>query len=168
VSKSKTCRTCKTFLPIEYFHKNKRKCYEDGRNTQCKHCCRKREKKHVGKFNPLKEKKCNQCGVVKKAKYFHRNGGKRTGLCEDCKVCRNKKIVEKRYNLEEGQLEQMKKDVDYKCELCNNETSLAVDHCHKSGKVRGMLCAKCNTGIGQLNDDIELMKRAIKYIKDRS
>lgn len=43
--------------------------------------------------------------------------------------------------------------------------SLAVDHCHKSGKVRGLLCSKCNKGIGLLNDDITLLKEAIKYLK---
>jgi len=42
---------------------------------------------------------------------------------------------------------------------------LAVDHCHKTGKVRGLLCAKHNMAIGLLGDDAELIYRSIDYIK---
>jgi hypothetical protein len=41
---------------------------------------------------------------------------------------------------------------------------LSVDHDHETGKVRALLCSKCNTGIGLLNDDIELLAKAIEYI----
>jgi hypothetical protein len=61
----------------------------------------------------------------------------------------------------------MKKSIDFKCELCNNKLPLAVDHCHTTGRVRGLLCSKCNTGLGQFNDDINLMKKAVKYLEKR-
>lgn len=60
------------------------------------------------------------------------------------------------------------------CAICNQkETSkdkfgtrmLAVDHNHKTGKVRGLLCYRCNTGIGRFNDDIKLLKNSINYLK---
>lgn len=63
------------------------------------------------------------------------------------------------------------------CAICNEpETSrykgkirnLAVDHCHKTGIVRGLLCNKCNVGIGNLNDNIELLEKAIKYLKNHT
>lgn len=47
---------------------------------------------------------------------------------------------------------------------CKTGRDLAVDHCHSTGKVRGLLCCKCNNGVGSFNDNIEIMKRAIKYI----
>jgi hypothetical protein len=60
------------------------------------------------------------------------------------------------------------------CAICNKaETArhqigtlrkLAVDHSHKTGKVRGLLCSRCNTGIGYFNDDIILFMSAIKYL----
>lgn len=63
-----------------------------------------------------------------------------------------------------------------KCAICGNEETrkstksdgevspLAIDHCHKTNKVRGLLCRVCNLGIGSFNDDIEIMKKAINYL----
>lgn len=42
---------------------------------------------------------------------------------------------------------------------------LAVDHCHKNGVVRGLLCQKCNVALGSFNDDIEILQSAIDYLK---
>lgn len=42
---------------------------------------------------------------------------------------------------------------------------LAVDHCHKTGKVRGLLCTNCNTAIGRLKDDLSLFRAAVRYLK---
>lgn len=41
-----------------------------------------------------------------------------------------------------------------------------VDHCHDTGKVRGLLCFNCNVGIGSLQDDIEMLRKAIKYLEN--
>lgn len=54
-----------------------------------------------------------------------------------------------------------------KCKICdsyNNGKTLHVDHCYTSGKVRGLLCNKCNTAIGLLNEDIDIIKNVIKYL----
>lgn len=61
-----------------------------------------------------------------------------------------------------------------KCAICNREetrmykgkfTRLCVDHCHKTGKVRAMLCHSCNTGIGKMEDSIEILQSAIEYLR---
>ena len=44
--------------------------------------------------------------------------------------------------------------------------SLAVDHCHKTGKIRGLLCSDCNTGIGKLKEDRNILSAAIRYLND--
>jgi hypothetical protein len=58
------------------------------------------------------------------------------------------------------------------CAICGvhqNERSdgkdLAVDHDHETGEVRGLLCTNCNTGIGQLQEDPEVLLKAIEYLK---
>lgn len=54
------------------------------------------------------------------------------------------------------------------CAICGGQNSkgraLAVDHCHKTGKVRGLLCSKCNSGIGMLGDSSLLLKIATEYV----
>lgn len=71
--------------------------------------------------------------------------------------------------------EEMFKNQNGKCAICGkNESStnpdgsiryLAVDHCHNSKKIRGLLCTMCNTAIGKLNDDINLLRSAIRYLE---
>lgn len=56
-----------------------------------------------------------------------------------------------------------------KCAICgkdDNGKSLSVDHNHNTGKVRGLLCRKCNTGIGLFNDNISLIYKAVRYLED--
>jgi len=63
-----------------------------------------------------------------------------------------------------------------KCAICNKKEtqidfrtkkirSLAIDHCHTTGKVRGLLCKKCNTAIGLLEDSPSLLREALKYLE---
>lgn len=57
------------------------------------------------------------------------------------------------------------------CALCGSSDPQAVfdrfhiDHSHETGRVRGLLCAKCNLGLGSLGDTVESLQRAIDYIK---
>ena len=60
-----------------------------------------------------------------------------------------------------------------KCAICGgtdgghrngDPKALAVDHCHTTGKVRGLLCEACNTGIGKLKEDVEILQSAIRYL----
>lgn len=54
------------------------------------------------------------------------------------------------------------------CAICrgyDNDRCLAVDHCHKSGAVRGLLCGECNRGIGQLRDSPALLRAAAEYLE---
>lgn len=55
------------------------------------------------------------------------------------------------------------------CALCGSppgKRPLHVDHNHQNGRVRGLLCHHCNTGLGNLRDDRELLRRAIKYLEE--
>ena len=56
-----------------------------------------------------------------------------------------------------------------KCAICRGGTSkrhFAVDHNHKNGQIRGLLCARCNTGLARFMDNITNLRRAVRYMKD--
>lgn len=57
------------------------------------------------------------------------------------------------------------------CKVCDTPISFEsktahVDHCHSSGKVRGILCFQCNTALGNFRDNVLVMQRAIEYLKE--
>jgi hypothetical protein len=53
-----------------------------------------------------------------------------------------------------------------RCAICNDPMTLPhVDHCHATGKVRGLLCPSCNKGLGHMRDDIENILRAAAYLR---
>ena len=61
------------------------------------------------------------------------------------------------------------------CAICGKtkaddslKADLAVDHCHKTGKVRGLLCRHCNVALGKFGDDAEMLKKAINYLVTHS
>ena len=77
--------------------------------------------------------------------------------------------LRKLYNLTHAQYESILDSQGGTCAICLNPEPvkgrcLAVDHCHKTGRVRGLLCGRCNTGIGNFREDPELLKTAIAYI----
>lgn len=70
----------------------------------------------------------------------------------------------------------MLKSQNNKCKICNTELEIAigrgkfknntavVDHCHKTNKIRGILCSKCNTGLGDFKDNAETIYKAFTYL----
>ena len=56
------------------------------------------------------------------------------------------------------------------CAVCQQPSSrkrLTIDHCHKTGKVRGLLCGNCNAGLGMFRDDQHIVGRAQEYLRAR-
>lgn len=63
--------------------------------------------------------------------------------------------------------EAMLEVADYRCEICGKNEDLVLDHCHVSGVPRGVLCRRCNKGLGSLGDTDTLVQKAAAYLKER-
>lgn len=93
---------------------------------------------------------------------------------ENCKAIN----IKRKYGLSKEQHEVMKIAHDNLCAICHKkETSidnngskraLAIDHCHETGKVRGLLCTNCNTLIGRAKDSVDVLNSAIQYLEKYS
>jgi len=78
------------------------------------------------------------------------------------------------YGITVDQYQEFRKKQNDLCAICKspegywkaNGSKLVVDHCHKTGKVRGLLCPSCNRGLGQFEDNAERLNSAMIYIKN--
>jgi hypothetical protein len=78
--------------------------------------------------------------------------------------------VKRIYGLEWEEYRKILDDQDNACAICQcefgvKERDTHVDHCHKTGEVRGLLCPPCNQAIGLLGDDPEILERALDYVR---
>lgn len=71
------------------------------------------------------------------------------------------------YGLTVEDYQKMIESQDSRCAICGLQSdNLFVDHCHSSGKVRGLLCRHCNFGLGFFRDDSEVLAKAIGYLRN--
>lgn len=87
-----------------------------------------------------------------------------------CRACAKQRNGFRRrlYGLSDEDFQERLDEQNAVCAICGKDPgdrSLAVDHDHASGSIRGLLCSTCNTGIGGLKDDPELLRRAITYLQ---
>lgn len=125
----------------------------------------------------------NKDKYIKYAKEYRKTpNGKRLKKIHDKKYREKNKDKIKTYNRINGHCEagikrseaiKILEKQNGKCDICGidinfnieNNYSACIDHCHKTNKIRGALCRKCNSGIGFLNDDIDLLIKATKYLQ---
>jgi hypothetical protein len=138
---------------------------------------------------------CSKCNTEQNVLNFHKSSKTKSGYQSWCKLCskewastpkrkeqhRNRYhsnkdkhyynyFYKRTYGITSEQYNEMLKDQNNVCKICFSscltKRRLAVDHCHETGKVRGLLCAKCNSLLGQAGDKIEILEKAIKYLKE--
>ena len=158
----KQCKVCAQELPDEKFGTSyhtlsdgTRKAYKDSTCMVC------RRKKHLE--NPEK-------------KIIHRKGTSNWyyNNPEKAKTQRLRK-----YGITLDEYNSMREKQDYCCAVCgrheddveqgratSSSTSLQVDHCHDTQKIRGLLCTNCNTMLGKAKDDVSVLEAAITYLKE--
>ena len=127
---------------------------------------------------------CPSCGNTDITNFYTDPKGRRTNAyCKDChkENCKtrwhSKSPIEKQssrvsalYGITPDEYKLMHEKQGGKCAICNEvpktKRLLHVDHCHKTKKVRGLLCSGCNTGIGNLKESVQSLENAIKYLKE--
>lgn len=87
------------------------------------------------------------------------------------KEYQKRKILEIKFGLTLEKYLTMLRSQNESCKICSktnpNGDSLAVDHCHDTGRIRGLLCNKCNVGLGCFNDKTDLLQRSINYLNEQ-
>lgn len=93
-------------------------------------------------------------------------GGRNT-YCRTCENKRKRKThLQRTYGLSEEDSNKLLERANKVCEICRKQDQLVIDHCHDTNKVRGLLCHKCNLGIGHFQDSPALLREAIKYLEE--
>jgi len=128
-----------------------------------------------------KAKACRICGEFLPPEQFpvwkseNSYAGYQSGnACKECeKLRRLKGLLKNKYNLEWEDYLRMVDEQDNKCKLCgdppdNKHGRLVVDHCHHTGKVRGLLCIGCNLYLSKIEACPDYLQRVLKYLEPNS
>ena len=128
------------------------------------------------------EKRCSTCKITKPVTEFSK-GNRKDGLRSNCKACQSKyyrlhyEVNPDAYKSVKPQrlidlYNRMLEAQNGVCAICKTSepgghskvAKFHMDHDHKTGEYRGLLCFSCNTGLGKFYDNIELLKSAIRYL----
>lgn len=118
----------------------------------------------------FKEKKCKHCKTL-----FSPRAPSHMYCSQECAdVGMNNRYLKNNYNMTINDYNDLYNHQNGLCYICNTEgftmaehhkMKLVVDHCHTTGKVRGLLCHNCNRALGLLKDNVDYFKRAIVYLE---
>ena len=121
-------------------------------------------KKNREKVKAWRKKYPEKYRAVRRA-YYHKR------MKRDPDVNRRKQIV-RAYGITLEEYDEFLRKQGGGCAICGSTKcphgySMPVDHCHITGKVRGVLCDQCNKALGLLGDDVDLLMKAIRYLQKK-
>lgn len=152
----KHCRYCNTLLPIDRFspHPNTK----DKLSAKCKACVSEYNRERWRKMSPSQ-----------KADRVERNRQLRQKNADAYRKANQCKAFRRKYGVTFAEYEAQWMRQGRCCAICNrspeaNECAFAVDHCHKTGKVRGILCPQCNVNLGRIEKYLSDPSRINQYL----
>ncbi|MEU6290046.1 endonuclease VII domain-containing protein [Streptomyces sp. NPDC046988] len=173
---SKKCSTCKRVLHGGAFASNRSR--PDGLQANCRECAAeyyRRRQEAQGRTVRVKvpvprgHKRCPQCEGVKPHSEWERSRSSSDGWASYCRECRAERnrigYFKRKYGLAPAELDAMVAEQQGVCCICLAAPAEHVDHCHKTGRVRGVLCFSCNAALGQFKDRPDAIRRAAAYVE---
>lgn len=126
--------------------------------------CKARKIDHSGAKNfGVVDKPCTFCGSLMYGV------GHRRMYCDACQGTQAWRQMKHKYGLSLEEYKAMLTEQGGVCKICKRpdelRSHLSVDHCHATGKIRGLLCDRCNTSLGKFRDDPELLRKAADYLE---
>lgn len=153
----KPCTKCGAVKPLSDFYRNSHG--RDGRRGDCKACVSESRRQRYEQDGDLLRSRV--------ASYQARNPDKiaQYRARPKTKAQRRRAHLRFAYGITESDYDRMLAEQNGTCAICGaTESPLAVDHDHETGAVRGLLCQRCNTGLGQMRDDPEILRAAADYL----
>lgn len=181
------CALCRRWQPAQQFT-----VMPDNRPSRSHRCnaCASQERriglyragKKIGLIilsaSPNRMKRCSRCLKWKSPEAYYSNTQSVDGLKSGCKPCtptpynydtHREATLQRKYGLGRYEYDQLSARQDHLCAICKrpetNNGVLKVDHCHNAGKVRGLLCHRCNAGLGHYLNNPSLLRAAAQYLE---
>lgn len=128
-------------------------------------------------------KTCTKCGAILPLSEYYKDHNQKSGLRPECKTCNKKQCtkwakankekhrgynIKHHYGISVEVYDSLLTKQNGTCAICfqpPGKRRLAIDHCHTTGTVRGLLCARCNQGIGHFRDNVKYLTAAITYLE---
>ncbi|TDE26438.1 endonuclease domain-containing protein [Actinomadura sp. 6K520] len=158
MEKTRVCSKCGQTKTLDRFYLPERRVRKDGTHYErprkvCRDCANARRRQRA--LDP-ERRKAN-------ASYYHIMKEKDP---EKWEYLWGKTARIRKFGLTPKELDDLKKKANGLCQICMRETELVMDHDHKTGRLRGLICGPCNSGLGLLGDQISTLFRAIGYLHD--
>ncbi|MFH8978929.1 endonuclease VII domain-containing protein [Streptomyces sp. NPDC017890] len=173
---AKRCSRCKEHKPRAAFARNK--AMRDGLQAYCRECAATyHQERQVAKGRgvrprvdvPEGHKLCRTCGEIKPHSEWTRNRTASDGLATLCKSCKAAQgragHLKRQYGITEAERDALIASQGGVCCICLAAPAAHVDHCHETGRVRGVLCFSCNAALGQFKDRPDAIRRAAAYVE---
>lgn len=166
----KICYRCKESRSIEFF--SKCKISKDGLNSYCKQCNSEVAKKY--REDSKVRARIKETCVIRAAKVKEYNKEYYLNRTKDLRKSSPRKYLDtmlrRVYGITLDQYDEMLNQQHDSCAICGTHQSslknrLVVDHCHETDKVRKLLCYPCNTALGLVKEDTDILETMIRYLE---
>jgi len=160
---------------------NKNRYYKSERTRKvnldkpCRSCANSIKRGGTGVFtNKEGARLCKGCNNYFSLENYYK---KHSTYCKTCSNIKTGLYIKqihryKKYSIGKEDYEKLLFEQQNSCAICKEKFSIdlqpRIDHNHSTGRVRGILCHNCNTGLGHFRDNIEILRTTIKYLENGS